>query len=256
MYRKILYFALFAFVSGVSALAGGADEQRSDKKIHLVIATDASFPPMEFVDDNGEIVGFDVDLMKAAAEAGSFTFEFINIPWDQIFVGLAAGEYEAIMSAVTITEERKKTMDVSTAYLTMAQVLVVNPDFIVVDKLEDLSGQVIGVLAGSLSAYELAKFKDRYGLLVETYYDSLPLIDDLLAGFLAAIVIDEIQAELVMDDIHYTGRLRIVGEPVAQELYGIAVNKGDKKILNTINAGLDSVLYTNIYEQIVHKWFK
>ena len=79
--------------------------------MNIVVATDATWPPMEMVDENKEIVGFDIDLMKAAAEAGGFTVEFQNTAWDGIWAGLAAGEYDAIMSSVTITEERKKTMD-------------------------------------------------------------------------------------------------------------------------------------------------
>ena len=79
----------------------------------FVIATDATWPPMEFVNEQKKIVGFDIDLMNAAAKEGGFTVVFKNTAWDGIFAGLEAGKYDAVMSSVTITEERKKTMDFS-----------------------------------------------------------------------------------------------------------------------------------------------
>ncbi len=81
--------------------------------VKVTIATDATWPPMEFVNESKEIVGFDIDLMKAAAKAGGFAVEFKNTAWDGIFAGLANGEYDAVISSVTITDERKQTMDFS-----------------------------------------------------------------------------------------------------------------------------------------------
>ena len=75
----------------------------------ITVATDATWPPMEFVNEAKKIVGFDIDLMKAVAKAGGFAVEFKNTAWDGIFAGLANGEYDAVISSVTITDERKKT---------------------------------------------------------------------------------------------------------------------------------------------------
>ena len=70
----------------------------------ITIASDATFPPMEMVDTNKNIVGFDIDLMNAAAKAGGFVVEFKNTAWDGIFAGLDNGKYDAVMSSVTITD--------------------------------------------------------------------------------------------------------------------------------------------------------
>ncbi len=255
MGKKILVLAMLMLLLISQAWVGGKEEVRRSDMIHVVIATDATMPPMEFVDERGEIVGFDVDLMNAASEASGFTFEFRQIPWDFIFAGLASGQYDAIMSSVTITGERKSTMDFSMPYLVMEQVLAVNRESSDAQELKDLSGQVVAALAGSASADELATMKDRYSLTVETYHDSLPLIEDLAAGRLAAIMIDAVQASLVEEDPRYAGKLHIVGEPLAEEHYGVAVKKGNRKVLDAINTGLDSVLSTETYEQIVDRWF-
>jgi polar amino acid transport system substrate-binding protein len=256
MNKIIFFFIVLTVLSGAQVTAGGAGERRSQDPIHVVIATDATYPPMTFLDDSGEIVGFEVDLMNAAAEAGGFTCEFKNTPWDYIFTGLANGEHQAVMSSVTITEDRKSKMDFSIPYLTMEQILVMSVDSKGIERLEDLSGQVVGILAGSAIAYELAKVKDQQDIEMKTYYDNPPLIDDFVAGRLAAIVIDSVQARLLGNDPRYSDTVRIVSETGVEELYGVVVKKNDERILKLIDAGLGLVLYTDTYKQIVEKWLK
>ena len=81
----------------------------------IIFATDATWPPMEFVDANKEITGYAIDYMKAAGKEAGFTPEFKAVAWDGIFAGLASDKYNAIVSSVTITEERKNTMSTSQA---------------------------------------------------------------------------------------------------------------------------------------------
>jgi polar amino acid transport system substrate-binding protein len=255
MYKKVLVIVLLMLFTGIRAWVGGEEEPRISEMIHIMIATDATFPPMEFVDDSGEIVGFDVDLMKVAAEAGGFTIEFKQVPWDSIFTGLASGRFDAVMSSVTITDERERTMDFSIPYLIMEQVLVVNREDSDARGLKDLSGQIVAALDGSVSASELVRLKDRFQFVVKTYHDSVPHIVDLAGGRLGAILIDAVQVCLVENDPQYAGKLHIVGEPIAEERYGVAVGKGNHKVLISVNSGLKSVLNTETYEQIVDKWF-
>ena len=119
--RKTVVIIALIWPLGVLFVAG-CKKQEPEK---IVIATDATWPPMEMVDEAKEIVGFDIDLMNAAAKEGGFAVEFKNTAWDGIFAGLEAGEYDAVMSSVTITDERKKTMDFSDPYINAGQILVV-----------------------------------------------------------------------------------------------------------------------------------
>ena len=120
--RVLIALVLFAALGGL-VFAGGQKESAK-----IVIATDATFPPMEMVDTNKNIVGFDIDLMNAAAKAGGFVVEFKNTAWDGIFAGLDNGKYDAVMSSVTITDERKGTMDFSMPYINAGQILTVRAD--------------------------------------------------------------------------------------------------------------------------------
>ena len=104
------------------ALAAGSLFSCAKKPTKIVVATDATWPPMEYVDENKNIVGFDIDLVNEIAKAGGFEVEFKNTAWDGIFAGLATGNYQVIASSVTITEERKATMDFSEPYVNAVQV--------------------------------------------------------------------------------------------------------------------------------------
>ena len=148
MLRKLITGLMLAIlVLGVMSCA-------KKEPTKITIATDATWPPMEMVDTNKNIVGFDIDLMNAAAKAGGFTVEFKNTAWDGIFAGLENGKYDAVMSSVTITDERKKTMDFSLPYINAGQILVVKNETQGVTKLDDLKGKTVGAQIGRASCRE------------------------------------------------------------------------------------------------------
>jgi polar amino acid transport system substrate-binding protein len=90
------------------------------------VATDATWPPFEVVDETTkEIIGFDIDLMEAIAERGGFEVEFVNVGWDPLLAGMAQCQYDAAISAMTITEERKKSFLFSDPYFEAGQIVTV-----------------------------------------------------------------------------------------------------------------------------------
>jgi polar amino acid transport system substrate-binding protein len=233
MFKRVLTgLVLAAVVFGFAACAGGT------KKI--VIATDATWPPMEMVDENKAIVGFDIDLMNAAAKAGGFEVEFRNTAWDGIFAGLEGGKYDAVMSSVTITDERKATMDFSVQYINAGQILIVKSEVSGVEKLTDLVGKTVGAQIGTTGAFEIDKVKD----VKKKEYDEVGLaFADLANGRIDAVVCDTpVAAQYALQNDEYKGKLKIVGQPFTDEYYGVAVKKGNKKVLDTINKGLQKVL--------------
>jgi polar amino acid transport system substrate-binding protein len=234
-------------------LAGGAKEPGAGKP-RIVIATDATWPPMEMVNESKEIVGFDIDLMKAAAAAGGFTVEFKNTAWDGIFAGLEAGEYDAVMSSVTITDERKQTMDFSVPYINAGQILVVRKETSGVEKLDQLKGKSVGAQIGTTGSFEVEKVA---GVELKTYDEIGLAFEDLINGRIEAVVCDTpVAAQFALQNENYKGKLKIVGKPFTEELYGVAAKKGNSKVLDLVNKGLSKVLNTNTYKQIEAKWLK
>ena len=123
----VIVLLLSACAPAAPAPAPAADSSAVEK-ISIKVGTNAEYRPFEYVDENNNIIGFDVDLMTALAEAGGIEFELVNTKWDGIFVALANGEFDAVISAVTITDERKETVDFTDPYFNAGQVLAVLAD--------------------------------------------------------------------------------------------------------------------------------
>jgi polar amino acid transport system substrate-binding protein len=252
MKKIVLALCVLAMVAALG-FAAGAPEEESDVTT-IVVATDATWPPMEFTNADREIVGYDIDLMQAIADAAGFEVVFQNTAWDGIFAGLATGEYDAVISSVTITEERMGTMDFSEPYINAGQVLIVAADTTGVETLADLAGETVGAQIGTTGAFEVEKVS---GVELATYDELGLAIEDLANGRIAGVVADTpIAADYVLQNDTYSQSLKIVGEPFTEEFYGIAVQKGNSEVLDLINAGLAAVQAEGIPAQLEDKWLR
>ena len=142
----------------------------------IVFASDCTWPPMEFLDADKNIIGFCPELVMAMGEAGGFKPVIQNTAWDGIFAGLSAGKYNVIASSVSITEERKGTMDFSDPYFEVKQGVLVQKDS-GITSLADLNGKAIGAQIGTTGYFAAGKVEgaeaksyDEVGLAVEDLY--------------------------------------------------------------------------------------
>jgi polar amino acid transport system substrate-binding protein len=254
MKKAVFILVCLILIAGI-AFASSKEKKMEGGMPHIVIATDATWPPMEFVDENTkEIVGFDIDLMKEIAKEGGFTYEFKDTAWDGIFAGLAADKYDAVMSSVTITDDRKKSMDFSKPYVNAGQVLVVSKKTSGVTSLADMKGMTAGAQIGTTGAFEIDKVA---GVKAKTYDEIGLAFEDLINGRIDGVVADSpTAASFALQNETYKGKLKIVGEPFTDEYYGIAVNKGNTDVLALINKGLDGVLGTSAYKKLENKWLR
>jgi polar amino acid transport system substrate-binding protein len=256
MFREILFISLILCVAVVGlAFAESSDADKKEGGLHIVIATDATWPPMEFVDASSKkIVGFDIDLMAEIAKAGGFTYTFKNTAWDGIFAGLSSGKYDAVMSSVTITEERKKEMDFSKPYINAGQILVVPNATKGVKVLADLKGKTVGAQIGTTGSFEVEKVE---GLKLKAYDEIGLAFEDLMNGRIDGVVADTpVAADFALQNESYKGKLKIVGDSFTDEYYGIAVKKGNTKVLEAINRGIDKVVGSAAYSKVEDKWLR
>ncbi len=251
--KRVLTILALLVMAGAMVFAGGKKEATAAKKA-LVVATDSTWPPMEFVNEQKQIVGYDIDLMNAVAQAAGFTVEFKSVAWDGIFAGIAADKYDAIISSVTITDERKKEMDFSDPYINAGQILVVKSDSKGVELLKDLEGKTVGAQIGTTGAFEVEKVK---GVTLKTYDEVGLAFEDLYNGRIQAVVCDTpVAAQYALQNDKYKSSLKIVGKPFTDEYYGIVVKKGNKALLDLINAGLKKVKDSGKVAEIEKKWLR
>ncbi|NLD73736.1 MAG: basic amino acid ABC transporter substrate-binding protein [Chloroflexi bacterium] len=241
----VLSLALTLLLSGCVTETGGAQK--------VVVATDAAFPPMEFVDENKEIVGFDIDLMNAIAEVQGLEIEYKNTAWDGIFAGLDTGDYDAILSAVTIREDRQAVYDFSDPYVNAGQAVVVRADETVIQGGDDLVDRVVGAQIGTTGAFAV---QDIEGTTLKEY-DSIDLaLMDLVNGNVEAVVVDTpVAADFALASDQFRGQLKIVGDTLTEEYYGILVRKGENQdLLASFNEGLKKIQENGVYDEIYGKW--
>lgn len=223
----------------------------------IVIGTDAAYPPMEFVDmRTNQVVGFDVDLIKEVGKRGGFRPQVRNVDWKAIFGALENEEIDAIISSVTITEERKQKYDFSEPYYEAAQRLVVRFDeqreFM--DR-ENLKGARVGAQIGTTGALLMQENFPEVELVT---YDSYPLaFQDLQADKLDGVIVDEpVAVEYTRLKEDTADQLQISGFGYSDEYYGVVVRKGDTELLKRINAGIAAVKEAEIDRDLQKKWLE
>jgi polar amino acid transport system substrate-binding protein len=233
----------------VSSLVFAQGKQES--KDGYVFASDATWPPLEFV-ENGQLTGFEVELMPLIGEKVGVTMTVKNIPWDTIFAGLANGAYDGVASGVTVTEERKATMDFSTPILQAGQVVIIRTaDAAKVKGIDDLSGKKIGVQIGTTGDFAL----ENYPVTRKAYDDIGLAIEDLLNGNVDAAVCDSlIASDFVLANENYKAKLSVAGAPFTEEDIAIAVKKGNKELLDLVNNGLELAKKDGSFDELKKKW--
>lgn len=251
--KQFKFFGVFLVAAMLlGLLTSCAGPAATGKK--FTIASDAAFPPMEFVDTNKAIVGLDIDLIQAIAKDQKFEVEIKNTAWDGIFAGLEGGAYDAILSSVTITEDRKKTYDFSDPYFDANQAIVVRTDDAAIKAEADLAGKQVGAQIGTTGAIYVG---DNLKEATLKQYDTADLaMMDLVNQQVDAVVIDTpVAANFALQSEQFKGKLKIVGEIVTNEQYALTVQKGDPKgLLPLFNAGLKNVKASGEYNKIYEKW--
>jgi len=221
----------------------------------IVFAVDATWPPMEFVNQDKEIVGYSIDYMTAAGKLAGFEPVFKNTPWDGIFAGLQGGNYDAICSSVSITEERKKAMDFSEPYYQVRQALIVPVDS-EATSIQDLKGKKVGAQIGTTGYFAIQEVD---GVDPESYDEIGLAMRDLRNENLAGVVCDDpVAANYAKQKEDFQENLQIASilETGQTEHYGIAVQKGEQELLELINKGIEAVKAKGLDEKFKKKWIQ
>jgi len=249
-----LFILLAACGSGGDAESSGDSEgdsgEGSNLKDSYTVATDSSFVPFEFKED-GEYVGFDIDLINAVADEAGFDINLEVTNFDGIIPGLQTGSFDIAIAGISITEERAKKIDYSDPYYESGLAIGVQKDNNDIKGIEDLEGKTIATRLGSTSAAYIDENIDnadpnQYEQLDQAYL----AVEN---GSADAILYD---APNVQYYIQTTGdNLKVVGDLYQAEDYGIAISKGNEDLVAAINDALATLKENGKYDEIYEKWF-
>lgn len=255
---KKISIIIMAGVISMSAMACGKKSANdSDKKKTVVIGLDDTFVPMGYKDENGEIVGFDVELAKEIFKRSGREVKFQPVDWTMKESELNQGNIDLIWNGYSVTEERKKQVQFSDAYLDNRQIIITLGSSKLLSK-EDLKGVKVGTQSESSSLEainkegELAKtFKDGQPVLFDTYNDALM---DLEAGRLDAVVVDEILARYYIKQ-RGEDKFKILNGDFGKESYAVGARKDDSDLVSEINKYYKEIKEDGTGEEICNKWF-
>lgn len=244
---KKLLAVILATVLCVSVLTACGD---SDDKV-LKVGTNAEFPPFEYVGDDGEVDGFDIALIKAIGEKMGYTVEVENMEFASLVASIGT-KIDVSIAGMTVTDERKETVDFSDSYYTAVQYVIV-PEGSDIKSAADLEGKTIGVQLGTTGDFIVEEIE---GATASQYNKAVDAVNDLLNERVDAVIIDKNPA-LVFES-EYDGIVALDGaqfefEP---EEYAIALPKGDTELADAINKSLAELKEDGTYDKLVAKYIE
>jgi polar amino acid transport system substrate-binding protein len=252
---RLLSCALAAFVlagcgkqESATTIAGAASAPSTTGRVYMV-GTDAAYAPFESQNEKGEIVGFDIDVVRAVASKAGIEVKFVNTPWEGIFNALKQGDRDLLVSSITITDERRQSMDFTDPYFDAHQLIAVRADSKVA-KFEDLKSLKVGVQIGTTGDETISKLQGKNSTDIKRF-ESTPLaLKELETGGIDAVVADN---GVVVNYVKNNSgnRFKTVNDPAfVPERYGIAVKKGNAELLARLNQGLAAIRADGSYDRI------
>lgn len=219
----------------------------------LIVGTDAAYAPFEVENADKTVSGFDIDILKAIGEKAGLKLRFINTPWEGLFNQLASGDRDILISAITITDERKKVMDFSEPYFEAAQLIAV-PTKSKVTKMDDLKKLKIGVQTGTTGDEIVGNLVGKSNSNIKRFEGTPLAIKELENGGVDAVVADN--GVITNFQKNNASAFKVVSDAsFKKEHYGIAVKVGNTELLKKINEGLAAIRADGTYDKIYQSYF-
>lgn len=235
-------------------LCGAAFGQADLEGRTVRVGSDTTYPPFETVNESGEIVGFDVDVVTAICERINCVAEFETTAWDGIFPALAQGEFDMVASGVSITPERDEVVDFSEPYLVVNQAITTRVEDAMLTE-QDFgnadAGLVLGAQLGTTNAQlgEELVGGDRLRLY-ETFNGAVLALRN---GDVDGVIIDGVTANAFSQ--LYAGELVVEITGLSSDPLGLAFQEGDP-IIDAFNDGLAQIEDDGTLDEIVATWFE
>ena len=244
MLSKKLFVVVLCILTASFAFAGGAKEKNVVK-----FAGSGGYPPFNFITDNNEVDGFDVDVAKEIASRLGMKLEYVTTAWDGIIEGLRAGRYNGILGSMAITDERLKVVDFSTPYYySGAQVITDKTKITSLDQIT--ADTVIGVVTGTTFEKDVKKL----GAQVRLYEDDNQTLMELINGRIDAVITDRVVGVNALAKISGSENLMLTGELLRKEQCAIAFQKNDP-LKDKVNKILEDMRSDGTLTKLSEKWF-
>lgn len=212
----------------------------------LYVGTNAEFPPFEYL-DKGEVVGFDIDLVKAIGKKLDMEIVIKDMAFDGLIPALETNKIDIVIAGMTASDERKMAVNFSNPYYTANQVIILNDNNNDIKTFDDLNGKLVGVMLGFTGDVVVSEMKD---VKSKKYNASYAAIMELQNNKIDAVVLD---SETALNYVKNNKGLKLAETSGEPEEYAIAISKKNSELLNKINIALDELKKDGTYETLLKK---
>lgn len=246
--------AALALASVVATAPAAADElEKIKEKGELSIALSGAYPPFSMINEQNEVVGFDVAIGQAIAERMGVEPVIVTTAWDGILAGLLAGKYDTIIGSMSITPERQEVVDFVGPYYRAGRAIFV-PEESGVQSLDDLKGKTIGVTLGETHE-KWAREQEGMDWTLRTYKGLPELLLELENGRIDAMIIDSIPGQVaIAKDDRPIRQLDLPDLEGGNVNVGIAIRKDNPELAAAMQAALDEMMEDGTYAAIAEEW--
>jgi glutamine transport system substrate-binding protein len=249
----ILAFMFVLTACGTSEKTS-SDSSSGEEKKTLRVVTDAAYAPFEY-QDKGEIVGFDIDLIKAVAKEAGYEVDIAHTGWDPLFVELEKKIADIGISSITINEERKQTYDFSVPYFLSTNKILV-PEGSAIKTAEDLKDKTVAVQNATTGQEAVEGLLGKNSSQIKKFENNNLAILELKAGGADAVVADNtVIEEYVKNNPNDKFVVIEDKDAFAQEFYGLMFPKGSA-LKAEFDKALNAVIDNGTYAEIYNQWFK
>lgn len=246
--KKILAAVLALCILLCFAGCGTKDTNSDTSDNKLVMGTNAAFPPYEYVDDDGTIVGIDAEIAAAIAEKLGMELEIKDMEFDSLITACAGKSVDIVLAGMTVTDERKESVNFSDSYATGIQVIIVKDGSTIADY-EDLKGKMIGVQSGTTGDIYCT---DEFGQdNVKQFANGALAVEALKNDQVDCVIIDNEPAKAF---VAANEGLKILESEYAVEDYAIAVAKENTELLDKINKAMKELKDDGTIKKIIDKY--
>lgn len=220
----------------------------------LRVGIDNTYPPMEYTDDSGKNVGFDIELAEEIAKRMNKKVEFVPTAWSAVFTALESEKFDCIISSLSITEERKKTIAFTKPYIANSQVIIVKADDATINSEADLKDKIVAVQMGTTSEDACNEFQKATPFKDFKKYDGMvEALNELKVGRVDTVVTDLVIGKyFVAKD---TASFKLVNTTLPNEPIGIGFKKSNAAMAEKVDKVLDEMRKDGTLKKISEKWF-
>ncbi len=254
--KKSIIAVLLIMVLAFSLSACGGSDDTSEDTVVYKVGTEPTFPPFDTTDDEQNIVGLDMDIIKAIGEDQGFEVEFVNLSFDGLIPALKAGNIDIVAAGMNKDDpERQEQVDFSDAYYESQLYVAVPVDNDTINSIDDLTADMkVAAQTGTTGAEKVKELAEQGKIAEAVILDGLDTcMMQLINGDVAAVINDKPVTESYMKK--QPDKIKMVGEALNAENYGFAVQKGNQELLDKINAGLKNIKDDGTFDELVNEWF-